>query len=125
MSKQRWKNQDPYLELLLRLNGEVFLLDKGYRSTFEARQIEPVPEVPHGIRYSLTLLDRYNQRALGFDNAHRVKTGKRRYGVWSQTWDHMHIGDKVKPYTFISVINLMDEFWSMVEECISKDKRLS
>ncbi len=29
--------------------------------------------MPHGIRYALTLHDRYGTRLLGFDNAHAVK----------------------------------------------------
>jgi hypothetical protein len=120
MCGQRWQGPDPALELLLQLDGEEFQLRGGYRSVIEARRIEPVAEVPHGIRYNLTLLDRYNQRVLGFDNAHRVRTGKRRYGVWSETWDHKHIRGEVKTYRFVSVIKLMDDFWMAVEEHVIK-----
>jgi hypothetical protein len=33
--------------------------------------VEPDEHVPHGIRYALTLHDRYGTRLLGYDNAPR------------------------------------------------------
>ena len=70
MSKKKYQNEDASLETLLDLNGEVFPMDNGYWTKFEAYRVEPTEQIPHGIRYSLTLHNRYNTRVLGFDNAH-------------------------------------------------------
>jgi hypothetical protein len=59
--------------------------------------------VPHGIRYALTLHDRYGTRLLGFDNAHAVKPPKRRRyaGRWlAYDHRHRHARDKGVPYEF-------------------------
>ena len=37
---------------------------------FDSWRVDPTAEIPHGIRYSLTLHDRFNHRILGYDNAH-------------------------------------------------------
>jgi hypothetical protein len=122
MSGQRWQGPDPFLELLLQADGAVFSLEGGYQVKYEVRQIEPAKGVPHGIRYNLVLLDRYKRRVLGFDNAHRVRTGKRRLGAWSKTWDHVHIRGQVIPYKFVSIVQLNDDFWAEVEKHLSVDQ---
>jgi hypothetical protein len=122
MCGQRWKGLDPAMELLLQMDGAVFLLEAGYQVKYEVRKVSPTREIPHGIRYNLVLLDIYNHRVVGFDNAHRVKTGKRRLGVWSKTWDHIHIKDQVIPYKFESVVQLNDDFWMAVEKHTSSDQ---
>ena len=104
------------MELVLQADGTAFSLVEGYQVRYEVRKVSPTREVPHGIRYNLVLLDIYNHRVVGFDNAHRVKTGKRRLGVWSKTWDHIHIEDQVIPYKFESVVQLNDDFWAEVEK---------
>jgi hypothetical protein len=119
MCGQRWLGPDPAVELLLQMDGFVFHLQDGYQVTYEVRQIEPTKDVPHGIRYNLVLLDRYKQRVLGFDNAHRVRTGKRRLGAWSKTWDHIHIRGQMVPYHFESVVQLNDDFWKAVKKYLS------
>jgi len=52
----------PGLEALLDLDGEVFCLDSGYWTKFEVKRVEASVAIPHGIRYSLTLYDRFNRR---------------------------------------------------------------
>lgn len=61
------------LENLLMLNGEVFPMDNGYWTKFDVWRVPVSNQMPHGIRYSLTLHDRNNTRILGYDNAHAVK----------------------------------------------------
>jgi len=53
------------LENLLNLHGEVFPMDSGYWIKFEAHQVNPSVSIPHGIKYSLTLHDKNNQRVIG------------------------------------------------------------
>ena len=52
------------LENLLNLHNEVFPMDNGYWVKFEAYQVEVTKAVPHGIRYSLTLLNRLKNMEL-------------------------------------------------------------
>ena len=60
--------QNAGLENLLNLDGEIFPMDNGYWTKFEARRVPISAQMPHGIRYSLTLHDRNNTRVLGYDN---------------------------------------------------------
>lgn len=88
---------------------------------FEARRIEASEQIPHGIKYSLTLHDVNNTRVIGFDNAHSVKTaGKRRkkYSGRIVTWDHIHKCEKATNYEFESASRLMSDFWEAVDELI-------
>jgi len=50
--------EDPSLDTLLSLDGEIFPMDNGYWVKIDARRVAPNARIPHGIRYSLTLHDR-------------------------------------------------------------------
>jgi hypothetical protein len=108
------RERGPDLDFLLDLDGEEFHLEGGYWTKIEARLVEPTEDIPHGIRYSLTLHDRSKTRIAGFDNAHRARDRKKGYGPKSITRDHKHFGDRVERYEFISVAQLLDDFWSTV-----------
>ena len=69
--------EDETLVTLLHLDSEIFPMDSGFWTKFEVYRVTPEPHIPHGVRYSLTLHDRYNRRVLGFDNAHAVRTAKK------------------------------------------------
>jgi len=68
VSKKR-ENKDIGLETLLQLDGEIFPMDNGYWVKFKVHHVEPNEHIPHGIKYSLTLHDKYNRRVVGYDNA--------------------------------------------------------
>ncbi len=53
---------DYELEALLSLDGHEFRFAKGYAVRFEARQVKPTRERPHGVKYSLTLHDPEGRR---------------------------------------------------------------
>ena len=55
------------------LDGVIIEQSGGYWVKFEVRQVAKTAEIPHGIRYSLTLHDTHGKRVMGFDNAHAVK----------------------------------------------------
>lgn len=103
------------LENLLNLDGEIFLMDGGYWVKFEAKKVEMSEAIPHGVRYSLTLHDKTNQRILGFDNAHSYKPRNAKYGAKKETWDHIHKRMDTFPYEFDSADQLMEDFWRAVE----------
>lgn len=53
------------LETLLELDGEVFQMDNGFWVKFIAHKTPVNKHISHGIKYSLTLHDSYNQRNRG------------------------------------------------------------
>jgi hypothetical protein len=65
------------LETLLDLDGSILEQEGGYWIKIEARRGRSSEHAPHGVRYSLTLHDKYGTRVLGYDNAHAVKPPKK------------------------------------------------
>ena len=94
-------------------------MDNGYWTKFEIRKVEPNKHRPHGIRYSLTLHDGYNNRVLGYDNAHAVKPKRNNYSGKIITWDHKHELDQEQAYEFQSPGQLLEDFWADVNEVVS------
>lgn len=117
MPRKEYSIQDETLETLLDLDGLTFILENGYLTKFVVRRVKPTQQIPHGVRYSLTLHDRNNARILGFDNAHAVKPPKRKkYGARRITWDHKHKLEKVSPYEYESASQLLEDFWDAVDK---------
>lgn len=113
------KTSSHELLALLDLNGtEIELLDGQFFVKFEAHTVEPSPEVPHGIKYSLTLHDRTGRRVLGFDNAHPIKIRKGRFIERPTEADHLHYGpgEAVRKYRFQGPGKLLEDFWVEVEK---------
>ena len=104
------------LENLLMLDGEIFPMDSGYWVKFEVKEVVKSKEIPHGVRYSLTLHDKRNQRVIGYDNAHSFKPRKGKYGAKKEIWDHMHKKMETFPYEFASAVELIEDFWKSVEQ---------
>ena len=121
MKEKRYSKEDESLISLLNMNGEIFPMDNGYWTKFEVYRINPEPHIPHGIRYSLTLHDRYSRRVLGFDNAHAIQPARKGYGARKITWDHKHKCDKVSHYEYVSASQLLEDFWRDVERIMGKE----
>lgn len=118
--KKKTEKSDATLETLLDLNGEIFPLDNGYWTKFEAYIVDISPQIPQGIRYSLTLHNKSNARILGFDNAHAFTPKKKKFGARKITWDHKHKKDVVSSYEYESAGQLLEDFWHEVESIIEK-----
>jgi len=86
----------------------------GFWVKFVARQESRADEVPHGIRYSLTLHNRSGQRVLGFDNAHPFGAQRAR--------DHWHrsVDDSGRRYRFKSPEQLLADFWREVDRILKE-----
>ena len=110
---------DKGLQALLDLNGESFWVNENYWVKFSVKTVEANPRKPHGIDYSLTLHNRFNERIMGFDNAHGVKSRKN-YSARKMNWDHKHQDKKPKivPYEFHSAAQLIEDFWKEVDRII-------
>lgn len=106
------------LETLLDLHEQLIDQKDGFWVKIEAYKVEPTPEIPHGIRYSLTLHEPYGNRVLGYDNAHAVKLPKKfKYAGRRLTYDHKHrhASDKGVPYEFMSPYALLTDFFAEVD----------
>ena len=114
---------DHSLDLLLNLHGTSFTYDCRYWYEIVAYQVEPNSKIPHGIRYSLTFHDHYNQRVYGMDNAHAApNVGKGNYAGKIYEWDHVHNGlsDRGTAYQFASPEQLMTDFFDAIEKIIKQ-----
>lgn len=116
---------DHGLETLLDLNGYVVEQDGGYWIKVEAWQVTPSMVIPHGIRYSLTLHDRYGKRLMGYDNSHAVKPPKKFKFVGQRLpYDHKHRHpvDRGVPYEFVDAQQLLTDFFAEVDHILKEHK---
>ena len=117
--------RDTAIDTLLDLHGSIIEQGGGYWLKFEAWQVEASPEIPHGVRYSLTLHEPYGKRILGFDNAHAVKPPKKfKYAGRIFTYDHKHrhASDKGVPYEFKDAQQLINDFFAEVDRILLEVK---
>ena len=88
--------------------------------------MEATQQIPHGIRYSLTLHEPYGKRILGYDNAHAVKAPKKfKYAGRIQAYDHKHrhISNKGMPYEFKDAQQLMIDFFADVDRVLQEVRK--
>ena len=114
---------DVGLDTLLDLDGSILEQEGGYWIKIEVRRIPPSEHARHGIRYSLTLHNRYGNRVLGYDNAHAVKPPKKFKFVGRRLpYDHRHrtASDKGEPYVFESAHRLLEDFFAEVDRVIKE-----
>lgn len=116
--------EDISIENLLELDGVRYVIDErlGLWVKFEAMRVRSTNERPQGIRYSLTLHDRFNRRIIGFDNAHAVEHGGKTNVSPKRTYDHWHRDalDNGRPYDYQSAGKLIEDFWKEVEKVTKK-----
>jgi len=116
---------DGGLETLLEMNGSIVDQDGGYWLEIRAWAVNLSSDIPHGIRYSLTLHNPYGTRLLGYDNAHAVKPPKKfKFAGRRLTYDHRHrhASDKGVPYEFVSAYQLLADFFAEVDAVLEKER---
>ena len=117
--------EDPVVAALLDLHGSILDQGDGYWIKIEAWRIESSREVPHRIRYALTLHEPYGKRILGYDNAHAVKPPKKfKYAGRILAYDHKHrhASDHGIPYEFKDAQQLITDFFSDVDKVLQEVK---
>jgi hypothetical protein len=117
---------DSGLVNLLDLDGSILDQGDGYWIKIEARAVGPTKEIPHGIRYSLTLHEPYGKRILGYDNAHAVKPPKKfKYAGQRLPYDHRHrhVCDQGVPYAFVDAHQLLVDFYEEVDNVLTLHKQ--
>jgi hypothetical protein len=110
------------LESLLELDGWTIQQAGGYWVKFEISMVEPGPHIPHGIKYCLSLHDKYNQRVMGFDNAHLPKQKHKKFSGRIRHYDHQHtdIDCRGVPYSFSAPEQLLIDFWCAVDDYLKQ-----
>jgi hypothetical protein len=110
------------LEWLLDYDGRRSFFASGHFLKFEIRRVEQSGQVPHGIAYSFTFHDPDGTRLLGFDNAHPVPHKGGAFVKTKPEADHWHrtVDDEGRPYTFVSVEQLLEDFFTEVEKLCEK-----
>lgn len=89
-------------------------------------QVVASREIPHGIRYALTLHEPYDRRILGYDNAHAVKPPKKfKYAGRILAFDHKHrhVSDHGVPYEFKDVQQLINDFFADVDRVLQEERK--
>lgn len=122
MSVEQWDDSWG-LQTLLDMDGQRGEVGGGYWYKIEARAVTPVPAVPHGVKYSLTLHTLDGPRVFGIDNAHApVMTGERRGPgrVRRIEFDHQHQGRKVTFYEYVTAQDLLADFFAKVDAILKK-----
>ena len=114
------------LETLLELDGSVWEQEHGFWIKVEVRAVGASEHIPHGIRYSLALHDRYGTRVLGYDNAHAVKLPRKfKFARRRLPYDHRHrtSSDTGVPYLFESPQRLLEDFFAEVDRLIREARK--
>ncbi|TAG27626.1 MAG: hypothetical protein EAZ37_04130 [Burkholderiales bacterium] len=115
---------DHGIQNLLDLHDNVLDQEDGYWIKLEAWRVVPTKDVPHGIRYSLTLHAPSGKRILGYDNAHAVKVKGKKYSGQKLPFDHKHrnVADHGVPYGFSSADQLLVDFFSDADKVLREVK---
>lgn len=120
------RGKDPVIDTLLDLHDSILDQGGGYWIKVEVWRVPESAEIPHGIRYSLTLHEPYGKRILGYDNAHAVKPPKKfKYAGRILAYDHKHrhVSDQGVPYEFKDAQQLINDFFADVDRVLLEEKR--
>ena len=111
------------ISTLLDLHHQVIDQEGGYWVKIEVWEVAVSSEIPHGIRYSLTLHDPSGRRIMGYDNAHSVKM-RSGYSGRKLPYDHKHRHpqDLGIRYVFKDAHQLLSDFFVDVDEALKVDK---
>lgn len=118
--------EDHGIATLIDLHDQIIDQGGGYWIKIEAWVVDVSTDIPHGIRYSLTLHEPYGKRILGYDNAHAVKPPKKfKYAGTRLPYDHKHrhVSDKGVPYEFKDAHQLLSDFFVEVDRVLEEVRK--
>ena len=117
---------DSGIDTLIELHGQIIVQENGYWIKIEAWRVGATKDIPHGIRYSLTLHEPYGARILGYDNAHGVKLPKKfKFAGKRLPYDHKHrhVSDQGVPCEFRDAHQLLSDFFTEVDRVLGEIER--
>lgn len=116
--------KDPGIRTLLDLHDQVIDQEDGYWIKIEAWEVTISKDIPHGIRYALTLHAPSGRRLLGYDNAHGVRVKGGRFSGRRLPFDHRHrhVADRGVPYAFKNAHQLLSDFFAEVDSVLKEAK---
>lgn len=120
------KYHDAGISTLLDLNGQIIDQGDGFWIKIDAWQVVASADIPHGIRYSLTLHEPYGKRILGYDNAHAIKPPKKfKFAGVRLPYDHRHrhVSDRGVPYEFRDAYQLLSDFFAEVDKVLDEVRK--
>lgn len=120
------KHLDAGISTLLDLNGQIIDQGDGFWIKIDAWQVVASADIPHGIRYSLTLHEPYGKRILGYDNAHAIKPPKKfKFAGVRLPYDHRHrhVSDRGVPYEFRDAYQLLSDFFAEVDKVLDEVRK--
>jgi hypothetical protein len=118
--------EDHGIATLIDLHDQIIDQGGGYWIKIEAWVVDASTDIPHGIRYSLTLHEPYGKRILGYDNAHAVKPPKKfKYAGTRLPYDHKHrhVSDKGVPYEFKDAHQLLSDFFKEADRVLEEVRK--
>jgi len=121
VDKYKAEMEDATIRRILDLHDEIMEMGGGYWVSISAVRVSKTEAKPHGIDYSLCLLDPNGNRIICYDNAHPVTTGRPPSAKTSKTNDHLHKGKSVRPYEYTNAEKLLEDFWSDVFGVLKKE----
>jgi hypothetical protein len=121
VDKYQPQKEDSALGRLLDLHDEIMEVGGGYWVEISAIRVPPTPSKPHGIDYSLCLLDPNGNRLVCYDNSHAVSVGRPPSRRRSTTNDHKHTRHSIKQYEYTDAETLMMDFWKDVEKVLKEE----
>lgn len=116
-------HEDRGIVTLIDLHEQIIDQGGGYWIKIEAWKVGVTKEIPHGIRYSLTLHEPSGKRILGYDNAHAVKPPRKfKFAGRRLAYDHKHrhVSDKGVPYEFQHAHQLLVDFFEEVDRVLQE-----
>lgn len=116
---------DGGLATLLDLDGQIIDQGNGFWIKIEAWRVVASDDIPHGVRYALTLHEPYGARILGYDNAHAINPPKKyKFAGTRLPFDHRHrhASDKGVHYVFQDAYQLLSDFFSEVDKVLKEVK---
>ena len=118
--------EDLGITTLIDLHDQIIDQGDGYWIKIEAWVVPVSKDIPHGVRYTLTLHEPYGKRILGYDNAHAVKPPKKfKYAGTRLPYDHKHrhVSDKGVPYEFKDAHQLLSDFFMEVDRVLKEARK--
>ena len=105
-------------------DGYTFWFEHGYHATFRFwRAALPARSAVHPYRYELVLHEPSGVRIMGFDNAHPIHWKSGKFTQRSPHADHWHRdrSDQGRPYAFVSISQLLEDFFQQVEVSLANN----